>query len=74
MRIHKGCTYWYEVSIHVDKKEDSVKSSAKVRIPVRCENVREHYSECILLNPSTASVERKLIPNEYLFDNPYYGE
>ena len=71
MKTHKGCTYWYEVSMHVDKKGDGVHTHAKVRIPVRCDASGEYASRCIYLNPSSASVETKDIQNENLFDSPY---
>ena len=73
MNTHKGCTYWYEVSMHVDKKGDGYHRPAKVRIPVRCEESFESYSysRCTFLDPSTASVTTKDILNEHLFDSPF---
>lgn len=71
MKTHKYCTYWYEVSMHVDKKGDGVHTPAKVRIPVRCDASGEYASRCTYLNPSSASVETMDIQNEHLYDSPY---
>ena len=57
--------------MHVDKKGDGVHTPTKVRIPVRCEVSGEYASRCIYLNPSSASVVTRDIPNEHLFDSPY---
>lgn len=67
---HKGCTYWYEVSMHVDKKGDGCHTATKVRIPVRCEAAGQYASTCTYLNPSSACVETVEILNERLFDSP----
>lgn len=71
METHKGCTYWYEVSMHVDKKSDGCHISTKVRIPVGCVASGEYASRCTYLNPASASVETRDIHNEQLFDSPY---
>ena len=70
MKTHRACTYWYEISMHVDRKGNGVHIPTLIRIPVRCEIPREQSSVCIYLNPSSATVESKEILNEHLFDSP----
>ena len=69
METHKGCTYWYEVSMHVDKKGDGYHKPAKVRIPVRCEKSGEYASTVTFL--ASACVLTMDIQNKVLFDSPY---
>lgn len=71
METHKGCTYWYEVSMHVDKKGDGYHKPAKVRIPVRCEKSGEYASTVTFLDPASACVLTMDIQNKVLFDSPY---
>ena len=52
MNTHKGCTYWYEISMHIDKKGNGYHRPAKIRIPVRCEVSEEYasrYTESIFV-------------------------
>ena len=70
METHKGCTYWYEVSMHVDKKGNGVHVATKVRIPVRCESANTDESIIRYLNPSSACIETIVVKNERLFDSP----
>lgn len=70
MEIHKGCTYWYEVSMHVNKKGDGYHVPAKVRIPVACISPNTDESICRFLNPSSAEFETRIIRNELLFEDP----
>ena len=71
METHKGCTYWYEVSMQVDVEGDGYRKPSAVRIPVRCEAAGKYFSKCTYLNPSSASVETENILNIRLFDSPY---
>lgn len=71
METHKYCTYWYEISMAVDKKGDGYHTPANVRIPVRCESAGENSSVVTYLNPSSATVETADIENCHLFDSPY---
>jgi len=70
METHKGCTYWYQISMAVDKKGDGYRTPTTIRIPVRCESSGENSSICIYMNPSSATVETQDIENCHLFDNP----
>lgn len=60
MKTHKGCTYWYEVSMYVDKEGDGYLSPALLRIPVRCEESGVHTSKCTYLDPSSAQYKQKI--------------
>jgi len=70
METFKGCTYWYEIIMRVDKNNDKTLIAAKVRIPVRCDASGEYASRCTFLDPSCATVVTKDILNTYLFDTP----
>ncbi len=71
METHKGCTYWYQISMHVDKKGDGVYMPVKVRIPVSCIGANTDESICTFLDPSCSSVRTLVIKNEDLYDSPY---
>jgi len=70
MKTFKGCTYWYEIIMGVDKNNDKTLIAAKVRIPVRCDESGEHSSRCTFLDPSCACISTKTILNANLFDTP----
>lgn len=69
MKTHRACTYWYQISIYADHKRDGVRTQTTIRIPVRCEKAGEYASTCTYINPSSASIETKDLPNDQLFDS-----
>lgn len=74
MKIHKGCTYWYEVSMIVDIEGNGHRTPAKVRLPVRCEASGTYASTCTYLDPSSCAVVKMDISNNLLFDSPMSSE
>jgi len=71
METHKGCTYWYEVIMYVDKNGSGVHNPARVRIPVVCISSNTDESIVRFLNPASAEFEARALKNSDLFDTPY---
>lgn len=71
METRKGCTYWYQISMHVDKKGDGVHEATNVRIPVACISANTHSSIIKYLEPASACVESRVVENCHLFDSPF---
>jgi hypothetical protein len=70
MKTHIGCTYWYQISMHVDKKGDGICRPANVRVPVGCVGPGENSSVVQYLNPSSAAVEFLNVENCHLYESP----
>lgn len=70
METHKGCTYWYQISMHVDLKGNGHRVPRQIRIPVGCLSAGENSSICQYLDPSSATIVTQDIENFNLFDSP----
>lgn len=69
MQTHPKCTYWYQITILVDTESDGHRKTATIRIPVICISPGEESSICTFVDPSSAKVVSKNIPNDELFDS-----
>jgi len=74
MKTHPECTYWYQITILVDTESDGHRKTATIRIPVICISPGEKLSICTFVDPGSAKVVSKNIPNSELFDSALWPE